>query len=238
MLQGRCYGRPVQSARRRPKRKNSHAFESKIEMSQAARSAWSTACKLETLPSRCAQIAAVLILAGTAAVAQEPATFKAQAPQLEERSQAEWINSKPLKLSQLRGQVVILHFWTFGCINCQHNYPTLKAWQKAFAKKGVTIIGVHTPETSAERNNQNVRKSAKKNGLTYPIVVDPEAQPGRLGAIGCGPRPTSSTRTASSATAGTGNLIGREPRAAAAMKKKIEQLLAEPASDATGSSQQ
>ena len=147
---------------RRPKRKNSHALESKIEMSQAARSGWSTACKLETLPSRCAQIAAVLILAGTAAVAQEPATFKAQAPELEERSQAEWINSKPLKLSQLHGQVVILHFWTFGCINCQHNYPTLKAWQKAFAKKGVTIIGVHTPETSAEHNNQNVRKSAEK----------------------------------------------------------------------------
>ena len=84
------------------------------------------------------------------------------APELEERSDEEWINSKPLKLSELRGQVVVLHFWTFGCVNCQHNFPTLKAWQTAFADKGVTIIGVHTPETERERQIENVRKSARR----------------------------------------------------------------------------
>ena len=104
--------------------------------------------------------------------AQQPATFKAQAPELEERAQSEWINSKPLKLSELHGQVVVLHFWTFGCSNCQHNYPTLKSWQEQFADKGVTIIGVHTPETAREAKIENLRSSVRKAGLKYPIVFD------------------------------------------------------------------
>jgi thiol-disulfide isomerase/thioredoxin len=85
----------------------------------------------------------VLSLASFAA-AQQPATLKARPPELVKRPDQDWINSKPLKLSELRGQVVVLHFWTFACSNCQHNYPTLKAWQAAFADKGVTIIGVQT----------------------------------------------------------------------------------------------
>ena len=58
-----------------------------------------------------------------------------------------WINSPPLSLDSLRGRVVVLHFWTFGCENCQHNLPHYQAWQSRFASKPVTILGVHTPET-------------------------------------------------------------------------------------------
>lgn len=115
---------------------------------------------------------ALVVLMACSARGDQPATFKAKAPELEERPQAEWINSKPLKLSELRGQVVVLHFWTFGCSNCQHNYPTLKSWQEQFADKGVTIIGVHTPETAREAKIENVRSSARKAGLKYPIVFD------------------------------------------------------------------
>src|SRR5260370_3082544 len=53
-----------------------------------------------------------------------------------------WVQSKPLKLADLHGQVVVVHFWTFGCINCIHNYPVYKAWQEKYAGQGVTIIGV------------------------------------------------------------------------------------------------
>ena len=104
----------------------------------------------------------VLLFTASSAAAQQPATFKERPPELEERSDEEWINSKPLKLSELRGQVVVLHFWTFGCSNCQHNFSTLKAWQTAFSDKGVTIIGVHTPETDRERQIENVAKAPRR----------------------------------------------------------------------------
>ncbi len=133
---------------------------------------------------------------------------------------------------------MILHFWTFGCINCQHNYPTLKAWQKAFAKKGVTIIGVHTPETPAERNNQNVRKSTKKNGLTYPIVVDPEGTTWKTWGNRMWPSTYLIDKNGFVRYRWDGEFNWKRAKGAAAMKKKIEQLLAEPASEATGSSQQ
>src|SRR5580704_1865326 len=82
--------------------------------------------------------------------AQQPAAFKVEAPELVERPAAEWFNSPPLKLADLRGQVVVLHFWTFGCINCKHNDAAYKAWQAKYAKQGVTMIAVHTPELARE----------------------------------------------------------------------------------------
>ncbi len=83
-----------------------------------------------------------------------------------------WIQSKPLKLADLRGQVVVVHFWTFGCINCVHNYPVYKAWQGKYAGKGLTIIGVHTPEFTNEADAARVRAKARDNGLKFPIIID------------------------------------------------------------------
>src|SRR5260370_36779003 len=73
----------------------------------------------------------------------------------------QWVQSEPLKLSDLRGQVVIVHFWTFGCINCIHNYPVYKAWQEKYANKAVAIIGVHTPEFANEADAARVRAKAR-----------------------------------------------------------------------------
>ena len=72
-----------------------------------------------------------------------------KAPELREANA--WVNSEPLSLAKLRGRVVALHFWTFGCSNCIHNYPAYKAWHTAYSEKGLTILGIHTPETQAER---------------------------------------------------------------------------------------
>jgi thiol-disulfide isomerase/thioredoxin len=132
--------------------------------------------RVSPMPHRFRFALLVVLSAASSASAQQPATLKARAPELEERPAEDWINSKPLMLSELRGRVVILHFWTFGCINCQHNFPTLKAWQKALADKAVTIIGVHTPETDRERQVANVRAAVKKYGLKYPIVFDKDAK--------------------------------------------------------------
>jgi peroxiredoxin len=87
-----------------------------------------------------------------------------------------WVQSEPLKLHNLRGGVVVVHFWTNGCINCIHNYPVYKAWQERYASKGLTIIGVHTPEFAHEADVALVQAKAHANGLNFPIAVDNDAR--------------------------------------------------------------
>ena len=83
-----------------------------------------------------------------------------------------WINTKPLTLADLRGKVVILHFYAFECINCQRNLPIYAEWHRAFADKGVVVIGVQTPETEAEQDSGKVIAAAKEAGIEYPVVFD------------------------------------------------------------------
>jgi thiol-disulfide isomerase/thioredoxin len=92
------------------------------------------------------------------------------------RRDTQWLQTKPLTLGALRGQVVVVQFWTFGCINCIHNYPVYKSWQEKYGGKGVTIIGVHTPEFSNEADVESVRAEARANGLKFPIAIDNESR--------------------------------------------------------------
>src|SRR5882757_5605905 len=89
-----------------------------------------------------------LMLVANGLKADEPKPMDQKAPELTGISQ--WINAKPLTLKDLRGKVVVLHFWTFGCINCRHNLPYYNRWFNDFAKGDVRIVGVHTPETTGE----------------------------------------------------------------------------------------
>jgi peroxiredoxin len=100
-------------------------------------------------------------------VAAVPAS---SAPELEGISA--WVNSEPLTLKDLRGKVVILHFWTNGCVNCVHNYPAYKTWHAEFAGKGAVVFGVHTPEFDAEKDLDRLRERIKKHGLAFPVAVD------------------------------------------------------------------
>ena len=84
-----------------------------------------------------------------------------------------WINSGPLTLAGLRGKVVLIHFWTFGCINCIHVQPYVKAWFERYASSGLVVIGVHTPELSFERDLDNVRNAVATDGVTFPVAFDP-----------------------------------------------------------------
>lgn len=84
----------------------------------------------------------------------------------------DWLNSQPLQLAQLEGQVVVLHFYAFGCINCVRNYPHYRSWREKFAGRGVTLIGIHTPETSGERSVAAARQKAQEEKLVFPIVID------------------------------------------------------------------
>ena len=84
-----------------------------------------------------------------------------------------WINSAPLTLASLRGKVVLVHFWTFGCINCIHVQPYVKAWYDRYAAAGLVVVGVHTPELSFERDLGNVRNAVAADGVTFPVAFDP-----------------------------------------------------------------
>jgi cytochrome c biogenesis protein CcdA/thiol-disulfide isomerase/thioredoxin len=86
-----------------------------------------------------------------------------------------WLNTpgdRPLTLAGLRGRVVLVDFWTYSCINCQRTLPHVEAWNKAYAKDGLTIIGVHTPEFAFEHVLSNVTQAASQLGVHYPIALD------------------------------------------------------------------
>jgi cytochrome c biogenesis protein CcdA/thiol-disulfide isomerase/thioredoxin len=83
-----------------------------------------------------------------------------------------WINSKPLTLSQLKGKVVLVDFWTFSCINCIRTLPYLEKWNQAYGKDGLVIIGVNTPEFVFEHNPKNVQAAVTKFGIKYPVALD------------------------------------------------------------------
>lgn len=91
------------------------------------------------------------------------------------RQATEWINTEPQTLQQLRGQVVVVHFWAFGCINCVRNLPHYQGWHERFHKQGVTVIGVHTPETDNERKLDQLQRSVMMHRIEYPVLVDAAA---------------------------------------------------------------
>lgn len=86
----------------------------------------------------------------------------------------EWINSEPLTMESLKGRVVVVHFFAFGCSNCINNYPWYREWHDAFQGKDVTLIGIHTPETQTEEDNNLLRDSLEQRELKFPVAVDKE----------------------------------------------------------------
>ncbi len=84
----------------------------------------------------------------------------------------QWLQGAPTSLKQLRGKVVVLHFYAFQCINCQRNLPHYEAWYRDFADQGLEVIGIQTPETSAERDASQVASAAKKSDIQYRVLMD------------------------------------------------------------------
>ena len=75
-------------------------------------------------------------------------------------------------MSKLRGNVVLVHFWSNGCYDCVNNYPHYKAWQHRYTGKDVVIVGIHTPETPGECGVARIKAQAAKHGLKFAIAVD------------------------------------------------------------------
>jgi len=83
-----------------------------------------------------------------------------------------WLNSSPLSFRQLRGRAVLVDFWDYTCVNCIRTLPYVQVWHERYQDKGLTVIGVHTPEFTFAQYESNVERGIREFGLTYPIVVD------------------------------------------------------------------
>ena len=82
-----------------------------------------------------------------------------------------WLNSKPLSLRALRGKVVLLDFWTYGCINCMHILPDLKKLEAKYPRE-LVVISVHCAKFTTESDAKNVRNAVLRYKIEHPVLVD------------------------------------------------------------------
>lgn len=89
---------------------------------------------------------------------------------------SDWINSGPLSLQgQLSGKIVLLDFFTYCCINCQHVLPKLRALEEKYGSDGsggVVVVGVHSAKFSAERETANIAAAVDRYGVKHPVIND------------------------------------------------------------------
>jgi thiol-disulfide isomerase/thioredoxin len=83
-----------------------------------------------------------------------------------------WLNSPALTAAGLRGDVVVVEFWTYTCINWLRSQPYVRAWAERYGRHGLVVIGVHSPEFTFEKDIDNVRWAVKSMGIQYPVAVD------------------------------------------------------------------
>jgi thiol-disulfide isomerase/thioredoxin len=83
-----------------------------------------------------------------------------------------WLNSPPLTPAGLRGQVVVVNFWTYTCINWLRQLPYVRAWAQKYSDQGLVVVGVHTPEFGFEHDPDNVRRAVQAMRVTWPVPAD------------------------------------------------------------------
>jgi len=119
--------------------------------------------------------AAALSLAGLSATGPPAARARPDTP-APELANDSWLNADhPLRLAQLRGRVVLLNFWVFTCGNCTRTVPSLVGFDERYRDRGLTIIGIHTPEFppySGEHDKENVDRALRAYGINYPVAQD------------------------------------------------------------------
>ena len=87
-----------------------------------------------------------------------------------------WLNTdRPLAFArELRGQVVLLDFWTYCCINCMHVLPDLAFLEEKYAREPFLVIGVHSAKFENEGHRQTVRAAINRYEIRHPVIVDQE----------------------------------------------------------------
>lgn len=110
----------------------------------------------------------LLLATTTAALAAGPRPL----PEFTNPAPEGWFNSAPLSVADLRGQVVLVDVWTFGCWNCYRSFPWLKALEARLADASFTVVGVHSPEFDHERDPNEVAAKIQEFGLHHPVMLD------------------------------------------------------------------
>jgi thiol-disulfide isomerase/thioredoxin len=87
-----------------------------------------------------------------------------------------WFNSAPLSMASLRGKVVLVDFWTYGCVNCVNTLPHVTELYAKYKDRGLVVVGIHTPEFPFERSATNVQAALKRHGITYPVAQDNDSR--------------------------------------------------------------
>ena len=131
---------------------------------------WTTLLLALSMP-RAAEAAEARVLPEVRKTVEEilPGSLGLKAPAI---TSLTWINSKPLRAEDLRGKVVLVEFWTFGCGNCQATVPAMRRLYRDYLRGDVVVIGVHTPEFDYEKQIPNVRDAVKKQGIQFPVAID------------------------------------------------------------------
>lgn len=84
----------------------------------------------------------------------------------------QWFNSPPLTLAGLRGQVVLVDFWTYGCVNCLRTLPYVNRWADTYGGRGLVVVGVHTPEFPFERSARGLQTALERHGVKHAVAQD------------------------------------------------------------------
>src|ERR1700758_2464175 len=129
---------------------------------------------LTTVAGLAAAALAAPVLAGDKRKLLQVADARATAPNFV--GITKWFNSAPLSINDLRGKVVLVDFWTYGCVNCINTLPHVTALFEKYRNRGLVVIGVHTPEFPFERSSSNVQAALKRHGITYPVAQDNDSQ--------------------------------------------------------------
>lgn len=83
-----------------------------------------------------------------------------------------WLQSEVESLEELRGQVVVVEFWTFGCYNCKNRIPYTQEMYARYRDQGLEIVGIHSPEFEYEKDVENIKKAMIDLGVTWPVALD------------------------------------------------------------------
>lgn len=84
---------------------------------------------------------------------------------------SDWLNGRP-SAPDVRGKVVVVDFYTFGCYNCKNVEPNLRALYKNLPRKDLVILSVHSPETALEHSRRALIASLGEQGVVWPVAVD------------------------------------------------------------------
>jgi peroxiredoxin len=138
-----------------------------------------------------------------------------------------WLNTESLTLKELRGKVVVVHFWAFSCINCVHNLPHYQAWYEKFPRQELAIIGIQTPETESERSIDNLSRKVDEYKIAYPVALDATSENWKAWANNMWPSVYLIDKQGQVRNWWYGELNWQGGHGEEFMRKKIEELLAE-----------